>query len=103
MTVKGFHGEATWEAARVALISLGNRASADALFEEIKSMGDWRDGNIWQTLLAHVINLPASYGHWSDTPVEKRFLFVLEDGDYELYNPQLHGEYLRGRRIQSAG
>ncbi len=45
-----------------------------------------------------VVNLPPAYRHWSNAP--ERFLFLREDGRYELYDPEKHGVYNNGLRIK---
>ncbi|RLE37842.1 hypothetical protein DRJ17_05595 [Candidatus Woesearchaeota archaeon] len=46
-----------------------------------------------------VVNLPPAYRHWSNAP--ERFLFLREDGRYELYDPEKHGIYSNGLRIKT--
>ena len=96
---KGYRGETLAEAMRTAISLLGNRASAQNIFDRVKEMGPWTEDNIWQGLMEFVVNLPPSYRHWEGTRPEKRFLFLREDGDYELYQPARHGRYEQGRRI----
>lgn len=96
---KGYLGETLAEAISIVLARLGNRASAEEIFTQVREMGPWTEGNIWQGLMEFVVNLPPSYRHWEGTRPEKRFLFLREDGDYELYQPARHGRYEQGRRI----
>jgi hypothetical protein len=97
--VKGYKGETCAEATREAIGLLGNRASAEDIFNEVRKMGDWTEDNIWQGLMSFVVNLPPSYRHWQDERHKYKFLFLREDGNYELYNPQWHGKYDQGKRI----
>ena len=96
---KGYHGESLAEAMRATLDLLGNHASAQDIFDEVRKMGAWTENNIWQGLMEFVVNLPPSYRHYQDTSSEKRFLIIREDGDYELYQPTRHGIYENGRRV----
>ena len=96
---KGYLGETCAEAIRTVLVRLGNRASAEEIFTQVREMGSWTEDNIWQGLMEFVVNMPPSYRHWQGTHPEKRFLFLREDGDYELYQPARHGRYEQGRRI----
>ncbi len=92
----GYHGESAPEAIKDALVYLGNRASYKNLFAETRKRGTWKDRNIWITLMAEVVNLPPSYDEW---PNENRFLFLREDGSYELYSAELHGKFIKGEKI----
>ena len=97
---KGHEGETCAEAMRMAIVALGCRASAQDVFDRVREMGDWTEDNIWQELIAHVVNLPPSYKHYYMVPQGKRFLFLREDGNYELYQTKWHGRYERGQRIE---
>jgi hypothetical protein len=96
---KGINGETLAEAIKTVLARLGNRASAEEIFTQVRKMGAWTEDNIWQGLMEFVVNLPPSYRHWEGTHFERRFLFLREDGNYELYQPQWHGRYDQGKRI----
>jgi len=96
---KGHYGETCNEATREAIKLLGSRASGQSLFDKVREMGYWTDDNIWQEQISRTINLPASYGHYPDVLPEKRYLFLCEDGDYELYQPARHRRYEQGRRV----
>ena len=96
---KGYKGETCAEAIEKAIHLLGNRASAEDVFAQVRKMGSWTENNIWQELIAHIVNLPPSYKHYYMVPPEKRFLFLREDGNYELYKPEWHGRYEQGKRI----
>lgn len=67
---------------------------ASELFEEVKIMGQgaWTDDHIAQRMMWHTANLWAAYMHW---PSGERFLFLKEDGSYELYEPSRHGVFPR--------
>jgi len=86
-------------ALHAALIKLDNRASAQTLFEQVRRFGHWTDAHIWQTLFSHAVNIPSSYYLYGLVTPEQRFLFLHEDGNYELYNPDWHGRYEMGKRI----
>ncbi len=86
-------------ALRTALAQMGNRASAQALFEQVKKQGHWTDGAIWQTITSHTINFPPSYHMYSMVTPAQRFLFLREDGNYELYNRDWHGRFEVGKRV----
>ena len=96
---KGYNGESCDEAVKNAIGRLGNCASAQDLFSKVKQMGAWSDDNIWQTLMATIINLRASYEHWPTVKLERRCLLLRENGDYELYQPEQHGIFRQGRRV----
>ena len=96
---KGYHGETLAGAMRTTIGRLGNHGSAQDIFDKVRKMGTWTEDNIWQGLMEFVVNLPPSYRHWQGTRPEKRFLFIREDGDYELYLPARHGMYEDGRRV----
>ena len=87
------------EAVKKAMLEFGGRpVTAEELFNKVKSMGDWSDDTIWQHLMWLVVNLPPAYRHWPNAP--ERFLFLREDGRYELYNPEKHGIYSDGLRVR---
>ncbi len=86
------------EAVKRAILELGGGpVTAEELFSKVRELGDWSDDTIWQHLMWLVVNLPPAYRHWP-RPVE-RFLFLREDGKYELYDPEKHGIYHRGTRV----
>ena len=101
MVIMGRHPEPETcpGALRSALIQMGNRASALSLFEQVKKQGHWTDGNIWQTILSHTVNFPPSYHLYGMVTSAQRFLFLREDGNYELYDPNWHGRYENGKRV----
>ena len=86
-------------ALRAALANMGNRATAQALFERVNKFGHWTDAAIWQTILSHTVNLPASYHLYGMVTPAQRFLFLREDGNYELYDRNWHGQYEMGKRV----
>jgi len=96
---KGYQGETLAEAMRTTIGLLGNHGSAQDIFDKVRKMGAWTENNIWQGLMEFAVNLPPSYRHYQNTPLEKRFLLIREDGDYELYQPARHGIYENGRRV----
>ena len=77
----------------------GGPVTAEELFEKVRSKGNWSDDTIWQHLMQLVINLPPAYRHWPHAP--ERFLFLREDGKYELYDTEKHGTYIEGTRIEA--
>ena len=88
------------EAIKKAILELGGGpVTAEELFSKVRSMGDWSDDTIWQHLMWLVVNLPPAYRHWPNAP--ERFLFLREDGRYELYDPEKHGIYSNGLRIKT--
>lgn len=88
------------KAVKRVLVELGGGpVTAEELFNRVKSMGEWSDDTIWQHLMALVVNLPPAYRHWPNMP--ERFLFIREDGRYELYDPRKHGIYSNGLRIKT--
>lgn len=44
-----------------ALAKMGNRATAQSLFEQVKKLGHWTDENIWTEMLSHTINCPPAH------------------------------------------
>jgi len=82
-----------------ALVKMGSRAPAQTLFEQVRRLGHWTDSHIWQTMLSHSVNIPASYRLYGLVTPAQRFLFLREDGNYELYDPNWHGRYETGRRV----
>ncbi|OYT57490.1 MAG: hypothetical protein B6U76_00870 [Desulfurococcales archaeon ex4484_217_2] len=87
------------EAVKKAILEFGGGpVTAEELFYKVRKMGDWSDDTIWQHLMRLVVNLPPAYKHWPNTP--ERFLFLREDGKYEVYDPNKHGIYSEGTRIR---
>ena len=86
-------------ALRAALTRMGGRASARSLFDQVKKLGHWTDGAIWQTILSHTVNYPPSYHLYSMVTPAQRFLFLREDGNFEMYDCNWHGRYDTGKRI----
>ena len=85
-TAKGNKGESCSEAIRSS-VKPGEILTAKVLFERVKELGKWSEDTIWQHLIAHIVNLPAARYHYSGF---EPFLFLHEDGRYELYNPEIH-------------
>ena len=63
------------------------RVTFSELFRRVRMRGDWKDDTICQHLMALVVNLPPARCHW---PNMKPFLFLHEDGTYEIYDPDKH-------------
>jgi hypothetical protein len=55
--------------------------------------------NIWQIMLSHTVNIPPSYHLYGLVTPAQRFLYMREDGNYEMYDRNWHGRYEAGRRI----
>lgn len=86
------------EAVRASIKELGGGpVGAERIFEATRRKGEWTDDTIWQHLMYLVVNLPPAYKHWS--PSSERFLFLREDGLYEIYSPTKHGTYREGERV----
>ena len=85
-TAKGHKGESCIEAIRSS-IGPGEIMTARALFGRVRELGKWSADTIWQHLIAHIVNLPPARHHYQGF---EPFLFLHEDGRYELYNPEIH-------------
>jgi hypothetical protein len=85
-TAKGYKGESCSEAIRSS-IKPGEILTAKVLFKRAKELGKWSEDTIWQHLIAHLVNLLPARHHYSGF---EPFLFLHEDGRYELYNPEIH-------------
>jgi uncharacterized protein (UPF0332 family) len=48
--------------------------------------------------MAFTVNSPPAYPHWKK---KEHFLYLREDGLYELHNPESHGKYKDGARIST--
>jgi hypothetical protein len=86
-------------AIRSALVRSAGRATAEELFEQVKRTGHWMEDNIWQEMMSQTINLPPSYHHYAIVTPAQRFLFLREDGNYEMYDSTWHGHYQMGKRV----
>ncbi len=87
------------EAIKKAILELGGGpVTAEELFSKVGSMGDWSNDTIWQHLMWLVVNLPPAYRHWPNAP--ERFLFLRENGRYEIYDPEKHGIYSDELRVK---
>ncbi len=75
----------------------GGPASYSLLESELMGMDRWSKHTIYQQLMAVVINLPPAYRRWPSK--RERFLFLREDGRYELYDRERHGIYELGERV----
>ena len=83
---KGYRGESCSNVVR-SVMKPGEILSSTDLFRRVHELGAWSDDTIWQHLIAHIVNLPAARHHYADFDP---FLFLHEDGRYELYDPTLH-------------
>jgi hypothetical protein len=96
---RNYEPETCESALRAALARAGNRAGAQELFEQVKKQGHWNDANIWQEMISHTINMPASCHYYGMVKQAQRFLFLREDGNYEMYDQNWHGRYEMGKRV----
>ena len=85
-SAKGHKGESCTEAIRSS-IKPGEILTAHELFARIKDLGKWSADTIWQHLIAHLVNLTPAHHHYSGF---EPFLFLHEDGRYEVYDPEIH-------------
>jgi len=83
---RGHQGETCAETIR-SIMKPNQIMSFSELFNQIRQKGSWKDETIWQHLMGLVINLPPARLHW---PSFDPFLFLHEDGRYELYDPKIH-------------
>jgi hypothetical protein len=83
---KGYKGETCTEAIK-AVIGPGEALTAAELFNRIRAQGAWTEDTIWQHLIAHVVNHPAARHHYAGF---EPFLYLHEDGRYELFDPAIH-------------
>lgn len=83
---KGHKGETCAEAIRTSIMK-GEIVAFPELFRRVKQKGTWKDETIWQHLMSLLLNLPPARYHWKNA---KPFLFLHEDGRYELYDPKIH-------------
>ena len=84
--MKGFLGEACSEAIANSL-QVNEIVTFTELFNRVRKKGTWKDDAIWQHLIGLAVNLPPARRHWKNA---KPFLFLHEDGRYELFNPNRH-------------
>jgi hypothetical protein len=96
---RAYEPETCSGAIRSALARSAGKATAEELFNQVKRAGHWTDDNIWQEMLSHTVNLPPSYHHYAIVTLAQRFLFLREDGNFEMFDPNWHGRYLMGKRI----
>lgn len=83
---KGKFSESCKEAIRNSLRP-GEVVTFSELFRRVKNKSDWKDGTIYQHLMALVVNLPPARKHW---PRIEPFLSLHEDRTYELYDSNKH-------------
>lgn len=87
---KGVNGMTCRQAIKKAATNSGI-ISTDDLINQVKSLGPWATDGIAQGIMSHTINLLPGYVHW---PKAERFLYQHEDGRYEIYNLQVHGDWV---------
>ncbi len=95
----GHGGETCGDAVKEVARQLPGRFTGQEVVDKVKKMGSWSERNIWGHLITTVVNFPPSYRYWPNAKIERRCLFLREDGDYELYSPARHGRYDEGRRV----
>lgn len=83
---KGHQGESCADAIQ-AVIKPGEVVRFSELYQRVKQRGAWKDETIWQHLMLLIVNLPPARKHWKTS---KPFLFLHEDGRYELYDSTKH-------------
>lgn len=83
---KGYEGESCDEVLKESIVA-GEIVSCSALYQRVKSRGEWSDDTIWQHLMARTVNLVPARHRW---PAHKQFLFLRPDGQYELYDKRKH-------------
>ena len=83
---KGYQGESCADAIH-ASFEPGAIVVFSEIYQRVKQKGSWKDATIWQHLMALIVNLPPARYHWKSI---KPFLFLREDGRYEIYNEQKH-------------
>ncbi len=73
-------------------------ATATQLFDEMKRRGaPIVNDTIWQYMMSLVVNLPPAWERWPH--VKDKFLFLRENGMYELYDKDKHGVYNNGQLV----
>ena len=85
-TAKGHKGESCTEAIRLS-IKEGEILYPQEIFVRVRVLGKWSPDTIWQHLIAHIVNLVPARHHYFGF---EHFLFLHEDGRYEIYNPCIH-------------
>ena len=83
---KGYRGQSCGDAIRSSFES-GEIVAFSELYRRVKQKGSWKNETIWQHLMALVVNLPPARYHWKSI---KPFLFLHNDGRYEIYSSQKH-------------
>jgi hypothetical protein len=86
MSGKGDGGQTCATAVRAAFRP-GEVLTFSELVERVKRQGGWQDATIWQHLMSLVVNLPPARFQW---PNASPFLFLREDGRYEVHDPGRH-------------
>ena len=84
--MKGYSGETCAEAIANS-IGQNEVISFSDLFARVKKKGEWKNETVWQHLMGLIVNLPPARLHW---PTARPFLFLREDGMYEVYDPKRH-------------
>ena len=84
---KGHKGE-TCADALYAVMKPGEILRFSELFARVKERGAWTNETVCQHLMSCLVNLPPARLHW---PKSKPFLFLHEDGRYELFDDRIHG------------
>ena len=84
--MQGYNGESCAEAIR-SVVTNGGAMTFSELHRQTRALGSWKDDTIYQHLMACVVNLLPARRHW---PGVQPFLFLREDGRYEIFNPKVH-------------
>jgi hypothetical protein len=75
------------------------RASGKQIFEEVKKIHPWGDQAILRHIMAQTINLPPGYYEWTFVTQREKCLILGEDGYFSLCQPNKHGSFSDGIRI----
>lgn len=93
---KGYRGETCGEVI-YEVVASSQPTQFSAIFEMTEARGTWGDHTIYRQLMKWIVNLPPAYREW---PVSRRrFLFLRQDGLFELYSEGKHGVFREGTRI----
>lgn len=84
---KGHEGETCSETLK-AIFQNGRIFRYSEAFTLVKEKGEWTDETICEQLMACVVNLSPARLRW---PGIEPFLFLHEDGRYELFDYSTHG------------
>ncbi len=74
---KGYKGESCYEAIRES-IAADEVVSCSALYQRVKSRGEWSDDTIWLHFIASTVNCVPARHRWS---IETTFFLCAPTGD----------------------